>query len=139
MKLKSDCIFCRIIGRQSLAYIVLESDNFICFFPLEPDVHGHTLIVSKEHYSDLRDCPVTLGADLLTTIQNLSKRYAERLGATGFNLLNANGSSAGQSVDHLHFHFLPRFPRDGINAWPVLSSEASDPELLFKTLTDMRE
>ena len=74
MKLKSDCIFCRIIGRQSPAYIVLESDHFICFFPLKPDVHGHTLIVSKEHYHDIRDCPAELGTDLLLIVQSLSKR-----------------------------------------------------------------
>ncbi|MBT2188819.1 HIT domain-containing protein [Sphingobium sp. H33] len=41
---------------------------------------------------------------------------AERLGSTGFNLPSANGGDAERSVPHLHFHFLPRFPEDGVSA-----------------------
>ncbi|MCM2291133.1 HIT domain-containing protein [Allorhizobium sp. BGMRC 0089] len=66
--------------------------------------------------------PAELDFDLLATIQTLFEHYTARLEARGFNLLNANGQSAEQSVDHLHFHFLPRFPEDGIKAWPILSS-----------------
>jgi histidine triad (HIT) family protein len=105
----NDCIFCRIASKQSSARIVFETQNFVCFFPITPDVYGHTLIVSKDHYSDLRDCPTELGTDLFATVQMLFERYKERIAATGFNLLNGNGKSAEQSIDHLHFHFFRGF------------------------------
>ncbi|MGM4986492.1 HIT family protein [Rhizobium sp. 11_C7_N12_5] len=134
MRLHNDCIFCRISGKQSPAYVVHESPNFICFFPIKPDVYGHTLIASKAHYRDLRDCPPELGQDFFGSVQFMFMLYGERLGATGFNLLNANGKSAEQSIDHLHFHFLPRFAEDGLNAWPVLPPIETDLSKLFKIL-----
>jgi histidine triad (HIT) family protein len=114
---------------------VYETQSFVCFFPVKPDVYGHTLIVSKDHYSDLRDCPSELGGDLFATVQMLFARYKERIAATGFNLLNANGRSAEQSIDHLHFHFFPRFPDDGLNAWPVMPAIEPDLDALLNLLT----
>ncbi|MBB3571572.1 HIT family protein [Rhizobium sp. BK491] len=131
----SDCIFCRIANGQSSARIVYETERFVCFFPISPDVYGHTLIVSRDHYSDLRNCPTELGTDLIATVQMLFERYRERIAATGFNLLNANGKSAEQSIDHLHFHFFPRFPEDGLNAWPVMPKIEPDLDKLFRLLS----
>ena len=67
--------------------------------------------------------------------QTLFKLYRDRFGATGFNLLNANGQSAGQSVNHLHFHFLPRFADDGLNAWPDFPVIEPDLDDWFERLT----
>jgi histidine triad (HIT) family protein len=63
----------------------------------------------------------------------LARDYERRLGSAGFNLLNANGVAAEQSVPHLHFHFLPRFTHDAYSAWPELpGSDADLDELLEK-------
>jgi histidine triad (HIT) family protein len=114
---------------------VYESEHFICFFPIKADVYGHTLVASKDHFSDIRDCPPSLGADLFATVQMLFERYRERIAATGFNLLNANGKSAEQSVEHLHFHFLPRFRGDGVSAWPDFPGVHADLGELFKLVS----
>lgn len=134
MRLDNDCIFCRISQRQSRAYIVHETTNFLCFFPIEPDVYGHTLIASKEHYRDLGDCPSEFGQEFFALAQFLSRLYGERVGATGFNLLNANGKSAEQSIDHLHFHFFPRLEEDGLKTWPALPPIEVDLDKLYKLL-----
>ena len=34
--------------------------------------------------------------------------------AGGFNLMLANGTVAGQVVQHVHLHVIPRFPDDGV-------------------------
>jgi histidine triad (HIT) family protein len=135
----SDCIFCRIVSEQFPAHIVYESENFICFLPIKLDVYGHTLVASKAHYCDIRDCPPELGADLFATVQTLFQRYRERIGATGFNLLNANGKDAEQSVEHFHFHFFPRFPDDGLSAWPHLPDVRADVGELSKLLSGPEE
>ncbi|MGW3174688.1 HIT family protein [Streptomyces sp. NPDC001153] len=41
------------------------------------------------------------------------------LNATGVNVLDASGPGAEQSVRHLHFHVVPRWPDDGIPTWPT--------------------
>lgn len=132
--MNSDCIFCRIAGKQSPAYIIEETEDFICFFPIKPDCYGHTLIVSTRHHRHVADCPPALGEGLFLTAQKLFRRYQQRIGATGFNLLNANGPSAEQSIDHLHFHFLPRFPDDGLSAWPTFPPNEPDLDALFHCL-----
>lgn len=130
-----DCVFCRIARKRAQARIVYECDDFICFFPTKPDLYGHTLITSKRHYIDLRSCPPELGAGLLKTAQNLFSLYSRKLGSTGFNLLHASGKSAEQSVEHLHFHFLPRYSNDGLTAWPQLPPFDTDLDALVRLLT----
>ncbi|WP_165790944.1 HIT family protein [Pleomorphomonas carboxyditropha] len=130
--MSQDCIFCRIASKRSRAYIVDESENFICFFPEKPDLYGHTLIASKKHYKDIRDAPPELGSELFKAAQKLFNRYSDRLGATGFNLLSANGKAAEQSIDHLHFHFFPRFSNDGLTTWPQLPPFEPNLNALFR-------
>jgi diadenosine tetraphosphate (Ap4A) HIT family hydrolase len=35
-------------------------------------------------------------------------------GAAGYNLLQNNGRVAGQEVEHVHFHIIPRTEADGL-------------------------
>jgi histidine triad (HIT) family protein len=52
---------------------------------------------------------------LMEVAQTLANRM-RRLGATGINILHASGADAQQSVPHVHFHVLARFPKDGLDA-----------------------
>ena len=118
------CIFCAIAKREQPAIVVQESAAFICFLPLVQEVPGHTIIASKSHYQSMLDAPATIGGDLIVVCQHLANHRRQASNAASFNLLNANGAAAQQSVMHLHFHFLPRHASDGINAWPVLPGVA---------------
>jgi histidine triad (HIT) family protein len=41
------------------------------------------------------------------------------MNSDGYNLLCNNGRAAGQIVEHLHFHIIPRNAGDGLlNRWP---------------------
>ena len=50
--------------------------------------------------------------------------------------MHATGDSAGQSVPHLHFHFMPRFDGDGISLWPQLPGSDIDLDELLDWVTD---
>lgn len=68
------------------------------------------------------DCPFCkitakeLDAKILSEKETASM-LAKALKATGFNIVNANGKSAQQSVFHLHFQIVPRFDNDGRHLW----------------------
>lgn len=42
----------------------------------------------------------------------LTKLYEVKLGAKGFNIVHNCNEFAGQSVDHIHFHIVPRYEND---------------------------
>ena len=47
----------------------------------------------------------------------LAEIYMKKLNSTGVNLVNANGKDAQQSVFHIHFHLISRYPNDRIDLW----------------------
>jgi len=102
----SNCIFCKIIARKLPAEIVAETDDVIVIKDIYPKAPVHYLIIPKKHITDLcsleeTDVPV-IGKVLL-----MVKKVAEGLsGSKSFRLISNNGSDVGQSVFHLHFHFL---------------------------------
>ena len=59
-------------------------------------------------------------------MQKISRAIMEVTGATGLNIYQNNGRSAGQEVDHLHWHLIPRFDGDGLKCWPQGKYDSMD-------------
>ena len=57
--------------------------------------------------------PSLLGNDLIDCIKNTSLKIIEKEKVTGFNIISNNFESAGQVVNHVHFHIIPRKKGDG--------------------------
>lgn len=112
-----DCVFCKVINKEIPSEIIDETEDIIAIKPLEEVSNGHTLLIPKKHFENILDCDEeTLGL-LAREAKRLAKMLIEKSGATGFNLLNANGKDAQQSVFHLHLHIVPRYPQDGLDLW----------------------
>lgn len=105
--MEETCIFCRIIGGEEMVSVVYEDNTAIAFLDIQPASHGHTLVVSKEHYETLFDLP----EELLTHCMAVAKRIAPGLrravGAAALNVFSANGKAGGQDVAHFHLHLIP--------------------------------
>ena len=54
----------------------------------------------------------------MKTVQLISNHYVNNCGFDGINLINNNGSSAEQAIDHLHIHIIPRLENDNIYVFP---------------------
>jgi histidine triad (HIT) family protein len=102
----SDCVFCRIIARQSPAEIVYEDDAVLAFNDIYPKAPVHVLIVPKRHIASLLDAgpddALVLGQCVVT-----ARRLAEATGYAekGFRLVVNTGPEGGQVVYHVHLHF----------------------------------
>jgi histidine triad (HIT) family protein len=112
-----DCLFCRIARGELPSFKLYEDDTFLCFLDINPVAKGHCLVIPKKHSVNLFDFDPASAPGYLEVIQGIAKRVASKLGAVDFNVVNASGKAAQQSVDHLHFHIVPRFPGDGIDMW----------------------
>lgn len=99
-----DCIFCKIIERLIPAQIIAETDQILVIKDICPQATIHYLIMPKKHVCDLMDLKdESVASDILFMAQILAKNLDDN---QAFRLITNNGAAAGQSVFHLHFHFL---------------------------------
>ena len=102
----NDCLFCRIVARQSPSDIVYEDDAVVAFKDIYPKAPVHLLIVPRRHIASLVDATdddaLVLGRCVVA-----ARRLAEESGYAekGFRLGVNTGPEGGQVVYHVHFHF----------------------------------
>lgn len=106
--MKNDCVFCAIAAGEIPSFKIYEDDFVLAFLDINPFSEGHTLVIPKEHYKGLLDVPPNVLAVLLERVQKVSSHIAKALACDGFNILQNNGAAAGQTVNHIHFHIVPR-------------------------------
>lgn len=106
--MEDSCIFCRISRGEIPALRIYENDSFFSIPDAHPKIEGHSLVISKKHFKTLLDMPSSAGTELLDCIKNTSLKLIEKYGSEGFNVVNNNFKVAGQVVEHIHFHILPR-------------------------------
>lgn len=116
-----DCAFCAIArGEDRSVEVVCEDDDWLAFFPLSPATPGHTLVIPRTHVADLWEVGPPLDAHLMTAVIRVGRAIQTAVAPDGMNLVTSAGSTAEQSVFHLHLHLVPRWQRDGIGRiWPV--------------------
>jgi ATP adenylyltransferase len=108
------CILCllrdRTPGVTDLS--IVRDGLFIASVNLYPYNPGHLLIYPQRHLEDVREFTLeeeTRIAELQRYLLDLLDReYSPRGYNIGFNM----GAAAGASIDHLHLHIIPRYPRE---------------------------
>jgi histidine triad (HIT) family protein len=117
---REGCEFCAIArGEDSSVEVVCEGDSWIAFFPLNPTTPGHTLVIPRVHVTDLWNVEPPLGADLMAAAIRVGRAIEMSLAPDGMNLITSAGTTAEQSIFHLHLHVVPRWERDGFGQiWP---------------------
>lgn len=105
---KKDCIFCKIVRGEISSKKFYENDNFFSIPDANPVTKGHSLIISKNHFDNILEMPVSLGKELINCIKNTSIILMKENNAEGFNIINNNFEAAGQVVKHVHLHIIPR-------------------------------
>lgn len=103
-----DCVFCKIASGQIPSEKIYENDSFFSISDSNQQIEGHSLVISKKHFKTFLDLPSTMGAELIDCIKNTSIKLIKDNHSDGFNIVNNNFKSAGQLVEHIHFHILPR-------------------------------
>jgi len=102
------CIFCKIIASQIPCLKVYEDDVVLAFLDIGPLVHGHTLVIPKDHHVSVLEIPAEALGAINQRLPKIANAVVKSVGAKACNILANAGSDAQQSVMHLHYHILPR-------------------------------
>ncbi|HUS45206.1 MAG TPA: HIT family protein [Phycisphaerae bacterium] len=120
----ADCIFCKIAAGEIPCTKVYEDDLCLAFMDIGPISPGHTLLIPKRHYETIMEMPPDEVAHLAARIPALAAAVKDTAQAEGINVLQNNGRCSGQAVLHVHIHFIPRWPEDGLGfRWPAKEAD----------------
>ena len=129
-----NCIFCQILNGDIPSTKVYEDDQFVIMLDIGPASFGHALILPKDHYANIFEMPEEVLSKSICLAKTFGEKLVKALGADGLNLVQNNGTAAGQTVFHYHLHLIPRYDGDSVgDLWTPgsLSPEARQ-EILDK-------
>ncbi len=107
------CIFCEIAKKSIPSYKIYEDVDCYAFLDLAQAGVGHTLVIPKQHVKNIYELDEATAGKLFEVTCRLAKAISKAMNVEGCNILNNNGSVAGQEVEHFHIHIIPRVANDG--------------------------
>ena len=117
---RDNCIFCKIIAGDIPCHKIFENGEVLAFLDVNPLSDGHTLVIPKSHFPKVDQCPSKTLSSIAARLDKIAAAVVAATGCDGYNILCNNGKAAGQLVEHVHFHVIPRKSGDGIfTQWPA--------------------
>ncbi|WP_313526630.1 HIT family protein [Anaerotignum sp.] len=110
----SDCIFCKIINGDIPSATIYENEEFKVILDRFPANEGHVLILPKKHSANIFEIDPDQAGRLFVLATKIAKQMKSILGFEHLNVMQNNGTVAGQTVFHFHLHLIPRYENDGI-------------------------
>ena len=74
----------------------------------KPILRGHSLIIPKRHVERLEDLTDSEMQNVFNLIKRTNIAVQKVLNNKSYILIQKNGKEVGQSVFHVHFHYIPR-------------------------------
>jgi diadenosine tetraphosphate (Ap4A) HIT family hydrolase len=101
MSVKPECRFCRINGLLSGEVFIETDGGFVVRPQTNPESY---LVVPNDHAESLTDLPDDWWHEFKKLVQQIPDM------PEAYNLSINIGKSAGQTMSHLHFWVIPRYP-----------------------------
>ena len=109
-----NCIFCKLASGEIPTKTLYEDEEFRIILDTAPLTRGHALILPKKHAKDVFELDEETAGKAYRLAKQFGAKMVAALKADGINILQNNGSAAGQSVFHFHMHLIPRYSEDGV-------------------------
>ncbi len=109
-----NCILCSVVEKdpQVASLDVYRSKNFVVSSNLFPYNPGHLMIFPLRHIESIEEFTDEEALEVhqlqVKSLKILRKNYNTESYNVGYNI----GKSSGASIDHLHLHIVPRYPRE---------------------------
>ena len=109
-----DCILCAIRDNDERvkSLKVYEDELIFVILNIYPYNVGHLMVCLNRHIKKLIDLTKEEIVHIFRTIQGLQLLLDELYSPYGYNVGLNQGKNAGASIDHIHWHVVPRFPSE---------------------------
>jgi histidine triad (HIT) family protein len=132
----ADCIFCKIAAGVIPSERIYEDGLVFAFMDINPVAKGHVLVIPKRHSTDVAAMTDDEIAAVARALRRIAPAARAAVHAEGFNILNNAGHVAGQAVDHVHFHIIPRSADDGRGyRWITLQYRSGEISEIARAIT----
>lgn len=118
--MNENCPFCEIVASDKDGRLVAMNDWACAMLDAYPISDGHTLIIPKRHIGSIFGSTMEERQAMWELLEKQKGFLDETMCPVAFNIGINDGAAAGQTVDHLHIHLIPRYhgdiadPRGGI-------------------------
>lgn len=99
------CVFCRIVRGELPSTVVNRAGGYLAIQDVAPKAPVHVLVLPERHVESFRETDAFDAADLGRMLEFV-RETAALCHADEYRLITNVGSSAGQTVFHLHWHIL---------------------------------
>lgn len=106
-----ECILCAVRDNDEkvVSLKLYQDDLLFISLNLYPYNPGHMMIVPNRHILKFIDLTKAEIIHISRAIQGLQQLLDELYNPRGYNLGINQGRDAGASIEHLHFHLVPRY------------------------------
>lgn len=91
------------VESNELAFAIRDS------FPVSP---GHTLVIPRRQIAEWWEASSALRLAMFELVDDVKRRLDVEFAPHGYNVGFNAGAAAGQTINHLHIHVIPRFDGD---------------------------
>lgn len=103
------CPFCdREIGTNAF----MQSQNFLAVYNIAPILEGHSLVIPRDHISDLLELQQDRLNEFTLFATNVTRFLLDTFHGEGYDWSIQSGETAGQTILHLHLHIVIRHAQD---------------------------
>lgn len=107
-----DCLFCAISEGEIPSHTIYKDEHAVAFLDIHPLAPGHTVVIPRIHSETILDFPEAEMQPFFKGVKTVTARLQKTLKPDGFTMGINHGTVSGQSVNHLHFHIIPRWNND---------------------------
>ena len=107
--MKKICPFC---SENILQEAFASENGFLAMYNLSPILPGHSLIIPQKHSGSLFDLTEDEISAFFSFARKITAFLSKTYASDAYDWSLQEGEAAGQSVEHLHLHIIPRNPGD---------------------------
>lgn len=94
---------------------IVSNDLAFALWDIEPETPGHALVITRRVVPTWFDANYDELVALIDLVDDVRAAIEHEYGIPdGYNIGTNVGAAAGQVVDHLHVHVIPRYDGDGL-------------------------